>query len=360
MKRRSILGGALALAGMTILLAGCAAPSVAPTHSPSSTSPTPTPTLRAATAPGSRVPLGCADLVGVSNIQTLSGANAKVERDEHSAPTDMYAIAGLQYGAEHCVWDGGYGVPGSTSGAYLSVGIAPEGKADFESQFASLMALSPDFPHAAATENVAGDQSGFWCADDLETLGADGPSVTCDAEMRVDDYWVSIDVGDVVGLTRPQLTTGLTATLTRIASRLKAAAPVALPWKLPASTPPRFCTATAITVRSPALLGLRDRYDSCHWVDDTYGTVDFDLLAGGSWAVATMNPVASGDADYGRVPYVAIQVPGVTSAQASCDGTTCDAYLAVGTSAVEIVYDDPGEAKNPALLAALAKAVAAS
>jgi hypothetical protein len=145
------------------------------------------------------VPLGCTDLVGASNVQSLAGANAKVEQDEHSAPTNLLDIAQLQYGAEDCVWDGSYAVPGSTLGAYLRVDVAPDGKSDFESQFTNLMASLPNLPHAAAVENVAGDQSGFWCANDLETLGTDGPSRTCDTEMIVDDYWISIDVGDVIG-----------------------------------------------------------------------------------------------------------------------------------------------------------------
>lgn len=108
------------------------------------------------------------------------------------------------------------------------------------------------------------------------------------------------------------------------------------------------------------MVGLTGRDITCAWSSDAYGVLHFELLAGGSWGVAGMSPVSPGDATYGRTPYLPIEVPGVTSTKASCGSGTCDAFLTVGTSAVEIVYNDPGTAKNPALLAALAKVIASS
>jgi hypothetical protein len=358
MKPRSLVGGAFAFAAVTILLAGCAAPTAAPAHSPSSSAPTPTPTPATASAPGPRVPIGCADLLGSATVQALAGANAKVQQDENAAPTNMVSVAELQYGAEDCVWDGVGSGAGSTPGAYLSLSVAPDAKAAFESRFTDLMAVTTP-PHPAATESVAGDESGYWCATDLDILGADGPSLTCDAEMLVGPYWVGIQVGDVSGLTRSQLTGGLTTGLGRIASGLKRAGAPLSQWASPAGDPPAACAASTRPL-SASTIGLTGRDVLCAWNSAPYGSQNYELLAGGSWALPKLTPVPPADADYGSNPYVPMTVAGATSAKASCGGGTCDAYLAIGPSLVEIVYDDPGAAKSSSLLEALANAVASS
>jgi hypothetical protein len=120
----------------------------------------------------------------------------------------------------------------------------------------------------------------------------------------------------------------------------------------------RNCTPVDITVTSAGVIGLAGRDLACKWNSAVYTEVNFDLMTGGSWGVAGMAPVPANDADYGRTPYVAMKVPGTSSAKASCDGRTCDAYLGVGTYAAELVFDDSGAAKNLALLSAAAKAIA--
>jgi hypothetical protein len=339
-------------------LAGCAAPVDGPPSHHTAT-PTTSPTTKAADAAGSRVPVGCAKLLGAAALAGLAGAKAQVRQDEHSAPTNLTSAAQLQYGAEDCVWARGGDVSDTTPGAYLNIAVAPDAKAAFQTQFAASMSSPPEFPHPAATENVAGDQSGYWCVSDsdLYALGSDGPSNICDAEMLVNDYWVSIQLGDVVTLTRDGLTAGLATALTQIASGLKKAGAPPLQWPAPASAVPSFCAASTPQAVFAQTIGGSGRLYSCEWNSTTYGERDFDLLSGGSWAVSRLKPVSPNDADYGRVAYLPITVPGVPAALASCDGSTCDAYLAVGTSAVEAVYPDPGATKNPGLLAALATAI---
>jgi hypothetical protein len=303
--------------------------------------------------------VGCADLLGSTTVPALAGVNAKILQDENSAPSSMQSIAQQQYGAEDCVWDGEYTGVGTSTGAYLSVSIAPDAKAAFESQFSELMATTTGPPHPAATENVAGDRSGYWCATDLDILGADHPSLTCDAEMLVAGYWVGLAIGNVSGRTRAQLTDGLTTALGHISSELKTAGDPPLQWVSPATAPPASCTASAAAVYAQTV-GLDGNDFSCDWSSGTYGSQHYELLAGGSWALSKLDPIPPADAIYGTNPYVPLTIPGVASARVSCGDGTCDAFLAVGTSAVEIVYNDPGAARNPALLAALAAAIAAS
>jgi hypothetical protein len=375
--------GLLPTVAVVLLVAGCTVPTATDQDLSPRLLPTPTVTSPSrAEAPGSRVPLGCAELFSSAALDAIAGAKAVVQLDENSAPQGLLSIAQAQYGAQDCEWDGGVGIDPAGSGAHLSVDIAPEAGDAFAARFDALMTDQTYIGHPVATENVAGDRSGFWCANEIETLGADGPSHTCDAEMLVSGYWVSVNVGDVVGQTRAQLTDRLTTSLTRIAPALRAAASPQLPWMLPASSPPGFCATDPSTSQVRAIVGDRTlqfqsgasasdwpaeagtigrvgREVTCDWAGNDK-RVDLELLAGGSWAISRMKPVGPVDAAWGRTPYRPLSVSGASAAVASCDGETCDAYLAVRTSAVEIVYPDPGTAKNPAVLAAFAAAIASS
>jgi hypothetical protein len=368
----------LAIAAATVLLAGCAAPRPAPTQLPSLTAPTPTRTPTAANAPGSRVPLQCADLLSEASWKALAGTAAKVDRDESTAPTNIESIALLQYGALSCDWDGTYTSSTSNPGSELQVVVAPDSKAEFVSRFAAIMADQTQSTHPTATENVAGDQSGYWCGMDVDALGADYNLPICDAEMLISNYWVSIQVSTVNGLSRPQLTAGLAKAMIDVAARLATAGPAPMQWVAPAATPPGFCTDSTSTASVQTIVGDRklvaypmgpsDVYAStiglvgraarCMWSDPQGGEVDIDLLAGGSWAFPGFAPIAPGDSIIRS--YAPMTVPGVSSALVGCAGGGCDAYLVVGSTAVEINYNDPGAARNPALLAALAAAIAAS
>lgn len=324
------------------------------------------------------MPPGCAELLDFANVQALAGQNAKVEQDEHSAPTRILPIAQLQYGAEGCIWDGESTGAGTTPGSSLSVTVAPDAKVEFGTRFAELMTATTSSPHPAATENVAGDESGFWCATDLDALGEDGPSLICDAEMLVGDYWVSIEIGNVSGFTRAQLTAGLATAMSDIATRLVAAGPAPAQWVAPATTPPGFCTDSNNTasVRTilgdqtlaaypaegrsvyAATIGLLGRDAYCSWTSPTYGSLDVELLAGGSWVFPGFAPVAPGDSIVQS--YAPVTVAGVSSALMGCAEGGCEAFLAVGTTMVQIDMDDLGRAKDLAVLAAFAKAIAAS
>jgi hypothetical protein len=84
------------------------------------------------------------------------------------------------------------------------------------------------------------------------------------------------------------------------------------------------------------------------------------LLAGGSWAFPSFAPVPTGDSISTARDYSAITVAGTTSAKVACVSGGCDAFLAVGSSAAEVTYKDPGVGKRASVLAAFAKALAAS
>ena len=114
----------------------------------------------------------------------------------------MVQIAQLQFGALSCEWDLTRSV-----GATLQIDVAPDSKSEFEGNFAAIMADQSIVSHPSATMNVAGDQSGYWCISDIQSLGADG-TPTCDAEMLVGNYWVGVRVLGVQGLSATQVDAG--------------------------------------------------------------------------------------------------------------------------------------------------------
>jgi len=362
-----------ALVGVLVLvLAGCAAPTAAYPHTSAPTA-TSTPTRPVASEAGSRVPISCADLVDPATVSAIAGPTAKVDQDERTAPTDIPSIAELQFGAQSCVWDG----LGATSGSYLQVDVAPDSKVAFQGRFAAIMADQTAGTHPTATENVAGDQSGYWCADNLDALGADSNLPICEADMLVGNYWVSLTVNTVAGLTRLQLTSGLASAMTEIARKLMAAGDAAAQWTPPATTPPAFCQDTNSTsqVRSitgdpslapqapsalavfPSTIGLVGVEARCDWIGTT-GGIDIDLLAGGSWAFPGFTPVAPGDLVI-QGPYASASIPGTTAALLACDSDSCNAYLEIGTTVAHI-NTSVGLAASKTQLAAFAGAIAAS
>jgi len=357
------------------LLAGCAPAVPTPTHTAARATPSPSPST--ASAPGSRVPLGCSGLLDASSWQALAGTGAKVDLDENTAPANLASTAQAQYGALTCDWDGTTTASASNPGSELTVVVAPDAKTGFDSRFAAIMADQTQTTHPAAIQNIAGTQSGYWCGTDLDALGADADLPICDAEMLVSNYWVSVQVGTVTGFTRPQLTAGLTAALIELAAKLKAAGPPPAQWTAPA-TPPGFCTsgASTATVRAiigdptlasdpplaPTLyaqtIGLVGRDVSCAWTSAQSGAVSIELLAGGSWVFPGFTPKAPSDSVI-QGPYAATAIPGASSALLACTDDSCEAYLAIGTTAADI-YTPGGPAASKTWLAALVKAIAAS
>jgi hypothetical protein len=365
------------LIALVSLLAGCTAP--APSHPPRTThsAAAPTATPIAASAPGSRVPLGCADLLGAGSLTAIAGKAPHVYHNESTAPTNIADIAQDQYGALDCNW---FQEDTTITGAELQVDIAPDARSAFKSNFAAIMANQSLSMHPTASENVAGDQSGFWCANDVDALGADANLAICDGELLVSGYWVSVEVDTVHGLSRAQLVADVPAAMKDIATRLEAAGSAPAQWVAPASTPPGFCTASTstATVRSifadstfvasttpsaggtASTIGLVGPYAACNWTSKSYGYLQVRLLAGGAWAFPAFAPAPIGDSPITAQDYSALTVAGTTSAIGACVSGECDTFLAIGSSAVEVAYDDPGVAKRAAVLAALAKALTQS
>ena len=360
------------------LLAGCAAPvpsrTSAPTHSAAAPTTTATPTPIAASAPGPRVPLGCANLLGASSLTAIAGKAPHVYHDQNSAPSNIADIAQDQYGALNCDW---FHQDSTSTGAQLQVNVAPNAQSAFMSRFAAIMANQSRSTHPAATENVAGDQSGFWCANVVDALGADSNLPICDGELLVSGYWVSIEVDTVNGLSRAQLVAAVPIAMKDIATRLEAAGTAPAQWVAPANTPPGFCTAptntaivrsifgdsTLVAAATPSssttasTIGLVGPYAACDWNSKSHGYLQIRLLAGGSWAFPSFAPVPTGDSISTAQDYSALTVAGTTSAKVACVSGGCDAFLAVGSSAVEVAYKDPGVGKRASVLAAFAKAL---
>lgn len=358
------------------LLAGCTATAPSPTSSPthSAATPTATPTPVAASVPGSRVPLTCADVLGTGSLAAITGESPHVYHDEGTAPADVADIARDQYGALECTW---FKQDSASAGAELQVDVAPDAESAFSSRFAAIMANQSPSKHPAATRNIAGDQSGFWCANDVDALGADANLPICDGELLVSGYWVGLEVDTVNGLSRPQLVESVPAAMKAIASRLEAAGTAPAQWVAPATTPPDFCTAPTSTaaVRSifgdstlgaskaapfsttASTIGLVGPYAACNWRSKTNGYVQVKVLAGGSWAFPAFVPIPTGDSGYTEKDFSTLTVAGTTSAKAACVDGGCDAFLAVGSSAVEVAFNDPGVARRATTLAAFAKAM---
>lgn len=361
------------------LLAGCAAPVPSRTSPPtrSAAAPTATPTPIAASVPGSRVPLGCADLLGASSLTAIAGKAPHVYHDQSTAPTSIADIAQDQYGALDCTW---FHQDNTNTGAELQVDVAPDAQSAFTSRFAAIMADQSLSTHPTATENIAGDQSGFWCANVVDALGADFNLPICDGELLVSGYWVSIEVDTVNGLSRSQLVAAVPTVMKDIATRIEAAGSAPAQWVAPATTPPGFCTAststaivrsifgdsTLVAVTTPSngttasTIGLVGPYAACDWNSKSYGYLRIRLLAGGSWAFPSFAPVPTGDSGFTAQDYSALTVAGTTSAKEACASGECDAFLAVGSSAVEVAYNDPGVTKRASVLAAFAKDLAVS
>jgi hypothetical protein len=367
----------LPLIALVGLLAGCTGPVPSHTSRPPHSAAAPTPTQIAANAPGSRVPLGCADLLGASSLTAIAGNAPHVYHDESTVPGNIADIAQDQYGTLNCNW---FQEDSRITGADLTVNIAPDAQSAFGSSFAAIMADQSPSTHPTATENIAGDQSGFWCANDVDALGADANLAICDGELLVSGYWVSVEVDTVAGLSRAQLVAAVPTAMKDIATRIEAAGSAPAQWVAPANTPPGFCTTSTSTaaVRSifadptfvpsttpsaggtASTIGLVGPYAACNWTSESYGYLQVRLLAGGSWAFPSFAPAPIGETPITAQDYSALTVAGTTSAKGACVSGECDAFLAIGSSAVEVAYNDPGVAKRAAVLAALAKALTQS
>jgi hypothetical protein len=323
------------------------------------------------------VPLGCAGLLGTSSLTAIAGHAPHTYHDQSTAPTNITSIAQDQYGALDCDW---LQQDSTITGAELQVDVAPDAQSTFGSRFAAIMADQSLNTHPAATENIAGDQSGFWCANVVDALGADSNLPICDGELLVSGYWVSIEVDTVNGLSRAQLVAAVPVAMKDIATRIEAAGSTPAQWVAPATTPPGFCTAptstavvrsifgdsTLVAATTPSnrttasTIGLVGVYAACDWNSKSYGHLEIRLLAGGSWAFPSFAPVPIGDSSFTAQDYSALTVTGTASAKEACVNGGCDAFLAVGSSAVEVAYKDPGVAKRASVLAAFAKALAKS
>ena len=364
---------------LTALLAGCAPAAAGPTASPAasaagSATPTPTPTIAAAAAPGPRVQLKCADLYSVDAVAKLIEATPTIADDETTAPAFLDNVAAAQFGTLLCQWEGPDGTEVSAA-EDLAISIAPDSAAAYTTHSAE--DLKPG-KSAKLFTSTAGDQSGILC----RSYGA--IESWCDAQMLVGTYWVSVTVSAANASGGPDPTISGVADETRgvlsnVAGQLAAAPHPLAEWVAPATTPPAFCgdASTAkvrsifgvpsytlaassspyIDAQSVATIG---KTASCTWNDSKKKAESFtiELLAGGSWVYPGFKTTPYADGEVRT--FSSVQIPGTGGADLGCAESACESTFAVGSTLVNVDFNDLGSAKNKTALASLAAAIAAS
>jgi hypothetical protein len=365
------LAVSLSVAAVAVVaLAGCAAPTstATPQHASSST---PTPAPKAAAAPGSRVPLKCADLMTPATVAAVVGVSVTVTTDESTPAKYLGDLASAQLGSLACVWSG---QDGSDYGPFAreAIYIAPDSSNAFSANYAKNMSDVPA-GYAATVTNTVGTESGYRCGSAPEFDG-DGESFGCDAQMLVSSYWVSVYVSGVAPSTTATVTSGTESILTAVAERLRTAGePRTTAWVPSTTSTPNFCASSSAAAAVNTAMGVSDfapapaptppvdagsvaldgRDDSCTFTSATRGAVNIQLLAGGSWAFPGFHPVGLPD-DVVQT-FASASVPGVTGLELGCSQGDCEAYFAVGSTAAFVSFSDLGPAKNTAAIAALAK-----
>ena len=358
-----------------VSITGCAAPTL-PVTPHTVARPTPTPTPTAAAAPGPRVPVTCANLLTTTMVAQVVGESVTVTTDKLTAPRYFADLANAQLGSLACVWSG---QDGSDYGPFAqeAIYIAHDSVPAFNSNYADNMSAVPA-GYSAAVENTAGTKSGYRCGSSpaadaaVEIFG-------CQAQMLVLSYWVSVYISAVAPSTTSTVIAGTQAILEALARQLIAAGePCTAAWVSPTTATPAFCAGpTAAAAVEKAVQGsdfapsptpkprvdaysvaLDGRAVSCTFTSITRGTIDIELLAGGSWAFPGFHPAGLFD-DIVQT-FAPATVPGATGVELGCNEGGCETYFSIGTTAAFVSFPDFGAAKNVTVLAALAKDFAES
>lgn len=327
------------------MLAGCTAPgpeqTAAPTQEPSATTPAPEP----ADGPHPALPLTCAQLFSVDELQPLLTSRVAVRRDEASPALGLEGARLAVAGVTDCIIGG----ENRTDGSYdqgLSVQVVPDGAAVFD-----LLAEDETPGAAGIAGREFGDRSSLTCAADPAVA-----RMECLGSFVVGDYWIQARVSDAAALAPDEAADLAEGIFSTIADRISAAGPARELW-----VPPASGGGTAALCDGPAaaeaLLGTgaveavawtypQDRVGAevtrCLWRDAAGSDVLLSVLPDGAWAFA---PIAAAPApEIIPLPVVAVpvDVPGTEGALLSCaDG--CTALLSVEGDLVQIslpsVYD---------------------
>jgi hypothetical protein len=365
--------------GMVALLAGCAAPVPAHTHS-ADPKPTSSSTPTQAPTPSVRLSLGCADLVSDANSTALLGQVASYRVDQATVPKDMDSITERQYGSLQCEWSG----PDTADGAHLPtlrLNVSPDAADGFNANIAAI-----EKQQQPTRTAFAGDQSEMSCVADAQS-----GSVYCSANVLVGEYWIGL------GLIRSTtilatVEAGVRSLLVAVAGDL-ANAKTAAAWNPPGQELPAFCASENRKSSAAALNAAVGRTDlsydageavpvsassypkdtsdftSCSWSTDGKGGAggDFNLLTvsllrGGAWAMPPILADAATEDSLGRGPYETVDVPGVGTAAYECAGETetCQVLVADGSLLIGLDIGYTSSGKLDSTIAKVLTAVAQS
>jgi hypothetical protein len=204
---------------LLVALSGCAA---APAPSAPSADPTPSSTAEpAALEPQSTLPLGCADLLSLEDVQQrIPGTSLTVAVDESSAPDGEYWAGFAPAGGLRCGWAGA----GRTDGGYdqgLQLSILGDAEAAYEAW------LAGPAPQVAWSEDAYGDRSHTYCAADYQN--------GCYGGVMVGGYWIDVSLRDAVARTADVAEQRLSELLAPVVEAIRVAGPARPAWTPPAS-----------------------------------------------------------------------------------------------------------------------------
>lgn len=342
--------GALLLGFGTIVLllaSGCAVPQ--PDDTPPAVATAPDAPTNDGDEPLSVLPIGCADIFALSDLQSSFVAPLSVHIDETSTPIGVELLEFKQAGGLECVW-GGQGGTDGVPDAGLELWISPDAKAAYT-----------DFTIPAQEDDILisdtiGDSSVLDCG------GGQYPGLSCRAEVLVGDYWIDAFARDSDQQDYDAEVTAMTAILTKVADAVAGSGTPRPVW-VPAADAldgTQLCNQTiiaeyALDVAAPTLLSEpRTNYSSygpiadraagadCTWTSGER-TIYISTATGGTWIYDRLKAEGIGAGGPTSSDAVVIDAPGVDGALVAC-GDGCNAvFLYKGSTIVIDNFDGPIE-----------------
>lgn len=283
--------------GLAVMLASCAA-APAPTQTPQS-DPTPTPTPEVAPLGSSALPLGCADLVHLSSLESMapsSGPAIVSVVDERRIEQDVRSVAQLQAGVLSCVWSNNYG--GTDFSRYVRLDVAASAATSLDAS-AEQGSLYPWI-------EIPGDHPTLANCDAGSDAGAGELFGHCDMIQLRDGYRIDLIVS---GMPAAVIDEALSFSqgLLDFAGAAIDGAPPAREISAAGGTadPASYCAAPAVlavgsargATGDPEVTSGINGVTTCSWhAPDPYGyssdyTFDVSVIPGGAWAI---QPLAAG------------------------------------------------------------------
>lgn len=204
------------------LLAGCAPqPIETPPPTTPTVEPTPTPTPEpVALEPLPTLPLGCADLAALSDVQDrIPGGPIEVSVDETSVPTGWYWAGFATAGGLRCVWGGTDRTDGGYSQGF-QIAVLADADTDYDRW------VSGDTVPVVWDDDLYGDRSHTYCAKDYQN--------GCYGGLTVDGFWVDFSLRDYEARTKAVAKQRLGELLEPIVAAIRSAGDARPAWTPPA------------------------------------------------------------------------------------------------------------------------------